>query len=306
MNWSLSVQRELPKGIFGEATYISNLGRKLLRQPDINAPTFEALRANNALPAAQRLSVNALRPFKGYSQINARLSDANSSYHALQLYAAKRKGDLTLTGSYTWSKALSDATGGGNGDGVDVGEDPFNRRSNYGPTSFDRRHIFVATYTYRLPFLRGHRGFIGGALGGWELSGITRFQTGQYLTVIGNTSIGNRRADYIGRRVELPGFLQRPERWFNTDAFDPAPDTRRGNSGAGIVVGPGRHLWDLSLRKRFRITEGTGLQFQADFFNAFNMTNLNNPNVTVTDQAFGTIGGAAPSRNIQLGLKLTF
>jgi len=48
------------------------------------------------------------------------------------------------------------------------------------------------------------------------------------------------------------------------------------------------------------------MQFQADFFNAFNHTNLNNPNVVVTDAAYGTISSAAPSRNIQLGLKLNF
>ena len=41
-------------------------------------------------------------------------------------------------------------------------------------------------------------------LGGWEISGNTRFQSGRYLTVTGDTSIGNRRADYIGGDVALP------------------------------------------------------------------------------------------------------
>jgi outer membrane receptor protein involved in Fe transport len=94
--------------------------------------------------------------------------------------------------------------------------------------------------------------------------------------------------------------------WFNTRAFVTAPDTRRGTSGTGNVVGPGRRLWDLSMRKKFKIAEGKAFQFQADFFNAFNMTNFNNPNTTVTDQAFGTVSGAAPGRNIQVGLKFTF
>jgi hypothetical protein len=234
-----------------------------------------------------------------------RLSDSTSQYHAMQLYATKRKGALTLTGSYTWSKALTDTSG--NGDGVDVGDDPFNRRVNYGPATFDRRHIFVATtYTYRVPFFRTLKGVGGTILSGWEASGITRYQTGQYLTVRGNTSIGTRRADYIGGDVGVLSSLKTITNWFNTRSFVTAPDTRRGTSGTGNIVGPGRRLWDLSLRKKFTIMEGKGLQFTADFFNAFNTTNLNNPNTTVTDQAFGTISSAAPGRNIQVGLKFTF
>jgi hypothetical protein len=304
MNWSLSIQREMGSGVFGEITYISNLGRRLLRQPDINQPSFEVLLANSRLPSSQRLSTNALRPYKGFSQIRMRLSDSNSHYHALQLYAAKRKGDFTATMSYTWSKILTDTSG--NGDGVDLGDDPFDRRTNYGPASFDRRHIFVTTYTYRLPFFRRWTGIVGGVLSGWELSGITRFQTGQYLTVRGSTSIGTRRADYVGGKVEMFGPIRTNTKWFNTDAFRTAPDERRGNSGVGLVTGPGRRLWDLSARKRFKITEGKSVLFQADFFNAFNTTNFNNPNTTVTDQAFGSISSSAPGRNIQLGLKLNF
>jgi hypothetical protein len=299
MNFSLSVQRELPYGIFFETAYVGSLGRHLLRRPDINQATFEDQRANNALPAAQRKSINALRPFKGYSNINMTISDTNSNYHALQLYATKRKGNVTMSASYTWSKSLSDTVGGG----FDNPEDPFNRSFNYGPTSFDRRQILVVSYTYRLWDLKGSNGFVRGALGGWEVSGITRWQTGQYLTPTGNSSIGTRRGDYIGGEIEGP---QTIEQWFNTAAFANPPDTRRGTAGVGIIEGPGRYLWDISLRKKFALTEKVRLQFQGDFFNAFNSTNLNNPNINRNDAAFGTITASAPGRNIQLGLKLTF
>ncbi len=73
-----------------------------------------------------------------------------------------------------------------------------------------------------------------------------------------------------------------------------------------MIQGPGRYLWDLSLRKRFSLRESIKLQFQADFFNAFNRLNLNNPNVTTSASAYGTITGSAPARNVQLGLKLLF
>jgi hypothetical protein len=298
MSYSLSVQRELPWGIFGEVAYVGNQARHLLRQPDINQPTFEALRANAALPSAQRASTNALRPYKGYSSIRMRLSDSTANYNSLQVYAAKRKGDLTMTASYTWSKALADTSGNG-----DNPEDPFNRSYNYGPTSFDRRHIFVTTYTYRLPFFRKSNGLLNNTLGGWELSGITRWQTGQNLTPTGNSSIGGRRADATGLDVEGPRTL---DMWFNKAAFVNPQNDRRGSAGVGVIEGPGRHLWDLSLRKRFAFTEKVGLQFQGDFFNAWNIVNLNNPNVDANSGDYGKINGAAPARNIQLGLKLTF
>jgi Cna protein B-type domain. len=306
MSFSLGVQHELPYGILGEVDYVGNLGRHLIRQPDINQPSFAAQAANAALPAAQRRSINALRPYKGFSQIRERLSDSTSNYHALQLYAAKRTGNLTLTAGYTWSKVLTDSSSN-----TDNPEEFLNRHFSYGPATFDRRHIFVATYTYRVPFFRSLQGIGRAALTGWELSGITHLQSGSYLTPTATTSIGSRRADYLGGEVSLPSDAQGPGSWFNAATFAPPPDNRLGNAGVGIIVGPGRRLWDLSARKLFDITEGTKLQFQADFFNAFNQTNFNDPGVafgslTSPNTSFGKISGAAPGRNIQLGLKLVF
>jgi len=133
--------------------------------------------------------------------------------------------------------------------------------------------------------------------------GVTRFQSGQYLTPHGATSIAARRADYVGGDIAGP---QTIIEWFNKAAFKTAPDERRGTAGIGIIEGPGRQVWDISLRKRFAIHEKIGLQFQGDFFNAWNLVNFNNPNVNTTDVAYGTINGAAPGRNLQFGLKLTF
>jgi len=302
MNYSLGLQRELPRGFFVEATYVGNLGHHLIRQPDINQPSFKALTANLPANGGPNVNINALRPYKGYNRILYRLSDANSSYHGMQLYAAKRKGNLELTASYTWSKALTDTSG--NGDGVDVGEDPFNRHSNYGVATFDRRHIFVTTYDYQLPWFSKMKGVGGAVLAGWEISGITRYQSGPYLTVTGNTAIGTRRADYVGGPVLLdnPG----PNGWINPAAFAAAPPTRRGNSGVGNVQGPNLQTWDFSMRKQFRISERFNLRFQADMFNAFNRANFRAPATVITTGGFGTITTAGPARNIQFGLKLNF
>ena len=302
MNWSLSVQREFSHGVFAEVSYVSNNGRHLLRQPDINQPSFETLEANAALPSSRRASTNALRPFAGYSQIRMRLSDSTSNYNALQVYVTKRKGNLMLTSSYTWSKVLSDSSSNG-----DNPEDPFDRRFNYGPASFDRRHIVVWTYTYALPFFRGWKGPAGAALSGWQLSGITRAQSGGPFTVTFDSAIGNRRADFKGGNIRLPGTLRTPDRWFEDLAFARAPETRRGNEGEGIGTGPGLYLWDISVRKSFGLhRENTRLMFQTDFFNAFNRTNFRGLNTNISSGQYNTVSSAGPARNIQFGLKLTF
>ena len=313
MNYSIGVQRELPRGFFVEASYVGNQGRHLIRQPDLNAIPFDALVAN--VPPGPNANLNTLRRYKGYTSIAYRLSDATSTYNGLQLYAVKRKGDLELTAAYTWSRNLTDTSG--NGDGLDVGEDPFNRHYNYGPASFDRRHIFVTTYDYHIPFLRGKKGVEGALLSGWEVSGITRFQSGAYFTPTGSTAIGTRRADYIGGPVLLskPG----PDGWVNPAVFAPAPLGRRGNAPVGIVQGPNLQTWDFSMRKQFRLTERFNLRFQADMFNAFNRANFRSPDVgfgtclvtstsacAPSNGAFGKISSTGPARNIQFGLKLNF
>src|SRR5205807_6749042 len=131
--------------------------------------------ANSKL--ASPLATNAIRPYKGYSNIRMRFSDSNSNYNALQLYVTKRRGNLTLTGSYTWSKVLTDSSGN-----TANPEDPFNRKFNYGPADFDRRNIFVTTYTYRLPFILNGNGGTHNTLCGCELSRITRCRNGAHLT----------------------------------------------------------------------------------------------------------------------------
>src|SRR5205085_8087378 len=153
-----------------------------------------------------------------------------------------------------------------------------------------------------LPFFHNMKGIGGAVLSGWEISGITRFQSGPPLTITGNTSIGARRADYLGGAVLLssPG----PDGWINPAAFAAAPDTRRGNSGVGNVIGPNLQLWDFSMRKQFSITEKVKLRLQADMFNASNRANFKAPATVVTTGGFGTTTDTVPARNIELGCTL--
>ncbi|MEP6847621.1 MAG: carboxypeptidase-like regulatory domain-containing protein [Acidobacteriota bacterium] len=298
MNFSLGVQRELPWGLFAEANFVGNLGRNLTRNPDINAIPFGGG------------SDNRLRPYKGFSTINQRKSDANSYYYAGQFYVAKRKGDFLATGSYTWSKVLTDASNFN-----DNPEDPFNRKYNYGPATFDRRHVIVGTYTYSPSWFRKTSGFVKGLLDGYELSGITRFQSGRPFTITTNTlPSGTRRADIVER---VDPYLRDDRQWLNPAAFSQTPDGRRGTSASNAYYGPNFMVWDFSARKKFRFNETMNLRLQIDLFNAFNRTNFANMGTNVAnfttgttigriDNSFGVLNSSGPGRSIQLGAKFIF
>ena len=210
-----------------------------------------------------------------------------------------------MTVSYTWSHALADASG--DTDNPDSGIEYTNRHFFYGPTSYDRRHIFVTTYTYRLPALRRSARYVKVPLGGWELSGITRVQTGGYLTPSGSATGVTRRADYVGGEVELPGDQRTPNRWFNTAAFATASNSALGNAGAGTIQGPGLYVWDVSVRKEVRLGERRRLQFRADSFNIMNHVNFRSLQTsTSSPTTIGSLTGSGPARNLQGGLRLDF
>jgi hypothetical protein len=305
-NWSLSVQRELPWGLFGEVGYVGSKGQNLLWQPDINQPSYDALGANAALPSASRANTNFLRPYKGYSSIFMVRSEARSSYHGAQLFLSKRQGRLRWTASYTLSRS-NDHANANNTNSFDYPD----IEANWGPSDFDRTHIVVGTWTWQLPFFRSEQG-VGRVLGGWEISGIGRFQSGAPVTVTGNTSIGARRADLIGDPF-LPESARTPLAngavpYLNPAAFAPAPEGRRGNSARGAFRWPSLTVFDVAVRKQFAVKGDVRLQIQADFFNVLNQTQLrfSDQALNRSNAGFGELNQSAPSRNVQLGVRVTF
>ena len=316
-NYSLGVQREIPWGVLLEASYVGNEQRHILRQPDVNLPTFAQLQANAALAAP--LPFNQLRPYQGYTSIRMYLSDSTANYNAFQVYATKRKGDFLATVSYTWSKTLADSSS--------LTANPDNwrvRRYNYGLADFDRRHVFATTYFYDSPLFRHRGGFVGAALGGWQLSGITRVQSGPPITILATSALGGGIVNGIsvnstnvgGRRADrVPGVSLAPTapgQFFNPAAFKAPSPTSPGTDGVGDFTGPYVFVTDLSFRKYFKLPrESMGLMFESDFFNIFNRANyslgsLGNATLTVGSSNFGGFGSASNPRNVQFGLKFNF
>ena len=307
-SYSVGIQRELPWwGLFGEIAYVGNTGQQLIRQPDINQVPFDLANANAALPPSQQVSTNYLRPFRGYTSINYRLSDADSEYNSLQVYLGKRRGDLNFTANYTYGKAYDSASSN-----TENPEDYMNKSYSWGPSSNDRPHIFVGTWTYRIPFMRNDRSLVGRIAGGWEISGIYRYQSGSPLTITGTTPTGGRRADYIDgvdpyvpedqRNTLVPGSIM----WLNPEAFAVAPTGRRGNSTRGQFRGPAYTLWDITFRKQIPIKGPVRAQVEATLYNAFNQLNYRSPATNLSGAGFGSISSVAPPRQIQLGFRVNF
>jgi hypothetical protein len=204
--------------------------------------------------------------------------------------------------AYTWSKALDD-------NNYTSYSEPQNSYASAllerGLSDFDRTHTFVTSYVWDLPLGKKATGWRRHTYGGWQLSGITTFQSGDPVSVSG--------IDWVGvgasQRPNEVGVLTRPKtqtEWFNPAAFAAPALGTWGNSGRNIIRGPGMNNWDLDLSKRFRLNERMGLEFRSEFYNVWNHTQWSSVNSTFGSGAFGQVTGTLLPRRIQFGLRLTF
>jgi hypothetical protein len=300
--YSFGVQRELPLGMLLETSYVGNVGHHLLRSPNINTPPIASVAANPGN------SSNFYNPYRGFTSINQNRSDSNSNYNSFQAYLSKRRGDLTLTASYTFAKGLGDSSSN-NGDLANWQDLYY----NYGELNIDRKQAFIGTANYQVPSLKSHGFLLREAVGGFLITDVMRFQTGPFYTInAAAATLGNRRANYVqGADVYakapccmLPGHLRQ---WLNPAAFTAPGAASFGNSGVGQVVLPGLAQMDASLAKIFPIVERFSFKIQADFFNVLNHTNYSSLGTTATSGAsFGRLNGAYPPRQMQFGGKLIF
>jgi hypothetical protein len=165
---------------------------------------------------------------------------------------------------------------------------------------------------WQLPSLQGKNFFIREGIGGVQISGTYRFQSGPYYTITGNTSTGSRRANYnsgvpVYEKDNRFTLASHQAQWLNPAAFSAAPNGGFGNAGVGQVLLPSLQQVDATLAKVFAITERVNFKFQADAFNALNHTNYSSLGTTATSgSSFGRLNGAYPNRQLQLGAKLTF
>jgi hypothetical protein len=168
-------------------------------------------------------------------------------------------------------------------------------------------------------------------LKGWSITGITTIQDGNPLTFtdasagsiygMSGSSLAQMCSGATYASAVTPGSTSsrlggnsRGPGYYNASAFCAPPTggiygngTGYGNSGIGVVLGPGQFNWDISLIKDTKIKEQQTIQFRAEFYNAFNHPQFGNPDTGVRDPTFGQITSTIVNpRIIQFGLKYTF
>ena len=174
-SWNFTVERELFWKSLLSVGYVARRGLHLQRESDINQPTTAVVAARPGV------NINALRPYLGFGSIRQTDNVASSRYHSLQVAWNRRFTDHLLFGvSYTLSKSEDDGS-----NQRDVVPDTYDTRMLWGPSEFDARHMLVFNYLYDLPFFRERTKLTGKLLGGWQISGVTQFQTGLPCSVAG-------------------------------------------------------------------------------------------------------------------------
>jgi len=261
-----------------------------------------------------------------------------ANYNSLQGSITKRLSHgLEFLGSYTWSKILDETSGSGGGDVFELWlltNNQNNPRQAYGLTDFDRDQRVVANFTWTSPKFQQTPMLVRRALSNWDFSGIAVIQSGSPITVLDSNAglvYGNfeNRAQHTGSNPSTHGSLHSRvlHGYLDQNAFTIAPeapngsgpgDTDFGNSGTGMVRGPGQHNMDLAVERIFPVTESSSFRFRAEAFNVTNTPQFANPNNTLDFvegpngpanliSSFGAITAtAANPRIIQLALKYQF
>ncbi len=325
--WSLSVQREVFHDTMATIGYVGTHGTHLLGNIEVNQP------APSVAVAEGSIATDAARPFRGFSSIQGWANIFNSNYNSLQASLVHRlKHGLSFQASYTYSKTLTDNSGPNAYPSFP--QDSHNIHGEYGPAVFDLTHILTFNYSWDLPFFKGRHGLTKTLLDGWQLSGITSFQSGQPLTAFffgdpaGVGFFGKERPNQIANPFVAGPVPSNPDascattvsqggraadrvrtrdNWFNPCAFAQQDLGTFGNAHQGSMRGPRAQNWDLSLMKNFALRESTGLQFRAEAFNLFNHPNPATPDTAIDDgQSFSKIFGSLSPRILQFSLALKF
>jgi hypothetical protein len=253
---------------------------------------------------------NSLRTFApGLGQIFSLQNVADSNYNAMQVTLRRATGPLTLGVAYTYSHSIDDSS-----DRSDTAlVNAYDLAANRASSNFDQRHLLNVSYVYKLPDLSaalekwGSHDASGNSVAvtesgarlarviadGWELSGITTFQSGTPFSVINgasangisvldNAGVANGTGagsypDVVGNpHAAPPAGANNPESigptLGNPAAFVAPVGLTFGDAGRNFMNNPSRLNFDVTVLKHFKITEGSNLEFRVETFNLFNHT----------------------------------
>lgn len=299
--FNIQFQHQLTGNTSISAAYVGTRGRNLSLYYNLNG---SVLSPDAAIPCPIS-GRNLGNCYPGIGSVNVRDDIGRSEYDSLQIQMDRRfsKG-WSYIAAYTFSKTK------------DNGEGAFDRGSNgntnyvdiFGTSRLDYPHVFSFASIYELPFGRGRAygsdvpGIVDVILGGWEINGIFRAQSGNPFDV----RVNDRLVDLVGDPYDGPA-----GQYLNRAAFSPTA-SGLGNLERNSLRSPSTWQLNFGVLKNFRFTETAKLQFRAEAFNILNKTQLGSPNTdynnTNTFNGFGTIRGTSPfsNRQLQFGLRLEF
>lgn len=320
--WSFGIQRELSGRIIADISYVGTSGTRLYLNEDFNPVVPAALRVipqtDPPIPASRlQPRYDALQGAR-----TIRTNGGSSIYHAFQASMQRRFAQgFTMQAAYTWSKNIDNASeifapAGINASSLAAVPAIFGgQAAERGVSTLHRDHRFVFGYLYELPVFRTQQGALGRILGGWQLSGMTTFETGVPFNIVNGAD-----ADGIGGASDRPMFNPNGQRniravpnaasptgYVNPDASGgaapidpaqamfigiPANSGFTGNLGRNTARTPGINSWDANLQKAVKIQEAWQLQFRVEAFNVFNKPNYGWPSVSPFAPGPGTFPAA--------------
>jgi hypothetical protein len=331
--WNLSFERQLWSPVTVAIGIIGSRGRHLLRNSDVNVPTPEIL--DDGTPF---FPAGSPRPNPAFSTIELKSSDGDSWYRATFVEIRRRwKDGLGFEASYVRSRSedttqastfFSDATNGTTSAFPESLGPDYNR----GLSDFHARHKATVTVVWDIPWGSGRPGLAGKLLGGWQISGIGRYRSGNPLTVFVQNNwsrsqwapalapgVGRDRPSFAPGRDGGNAVLGSPDQWFDPTAFALQPAGTPGNAGRGSLIGPDLETVDLALVKNTawpRLGERGRIEIRIEVFNLLNRANFGTPSLiafTGTREGeeplptFGRIRSTVTSaRQLQLGVRLAF
>jgi roadblock/LC7 domain-containing protein len=300
--FNIQYQRQLTNTTAVSVGYVGTRGRNLILYYNLNGRIVEAGTNVNC----PRALVNA-RCFPGINAARVRDDNGKSQYDSLQIQLERRFArGWQYRAAYTFSKTKD------NGEGAfdSVADNNINFIEPFSTSRIDFPHVFSFASVFDIPFGRGRQfgsdinPVVDAIIGGWQLNGIFRAQSGQPFDVRRN-----------GVRVDVTGDPYTGDtsgRFINPAAFTEAPAGRFGTLERNSLRSPATYQLNLGVSKNFGIYEDIKLQFRTEFFNIFNTPQLSVPNTDLgnldVNNGFGTIRGtqAFSNRQIQFGLRLEF
>jgi hypothetical protein len=299
--WNFAIQRALPGKLSLEVGYVGNHAYGLENTNVINS----SFNINAATVAGTGTASEPLNILFGRNATTSYPAYQGSHYEALQMKLNHQFANgLQMNTSYTFGKSIDYSA--------------YNELAyvDYkGLTKYDRKNTFTYSALYQLPFGAGQRWMTSGVgkavLGGWQINGLWTWESGipllfsasaTSLNATGNSQWPEQVApvQILGHACGSSCPAGTGSDWFTPASFANAPAGTIGNVGRNILYGPNLMSINGSIFRRFNITERWKLEFRVEAYNVSNTKQLDQPDTTLGDAAFGEITTAHGSQSVQV------